>query len=79
MKSTINSIKLLIKILWNISNRNQKLKTVFIVILSGINFAPVNKVKSFLNELIYRSSFIVSIPENFVINSYFGIKKYWVS
>ena len=50
--------------------------SIFIVILSGINFAPVNKVKSFLNELIYRSSFIVSIPENFVINSYFGIKKY---
>ena len=48
----------------------------FIVILSGINFSPVNKVKSFLNELVYRSSFIVSIPENFIINSYFGIKKY---
>ena len=50
--------------------------SIFIVILSGINFAPVNKVKSFLNELVYRSSFIVSIPENFIINSYFGIKKY---
>ena len=50
--------------------------SIFIVILSGINFAPINKVKSFLNELVYRSSFIVSIPENFVINSYFGIKKY---
>ena len=50
--------------------------SIFILILSGINFTPINKVKSFLNELVYRSAFIVSIPENFIINSYFGIKKY---
>ena len=37
MKSTINSIKLLIKILWNITNRNQKLKAFFIIILSVIS------------------------------------------
>ena len=50
--------------------------SIFIVILSGINFTPINKVKSFINELVYRSSFIVSIPENFIVNSYFGIKEY---
>ncbi len=50
--------------------------SIFIVVLSGINFTPINKVKSFINELVYRSSFIVSIPENFIVNSYFGIKEY---
>ncbi len=50
--------------------------SIFIIILSGINFAPIKKVKNFINELVYRSSFIVSIPENFVVNSYLGIKKY---
>ncbi len=50
--------------------------SIFIVILSGTNFTPINKVKSFINELVYRSSFIVSVPENFIVNSYFAIKKY---
>ena len=50
--------------------------SVFKIILSGINFTPVKKIKIFINELVYRSSFIVSIPENFIINSYIGIKNY---
>ena len=50
--------------------------SVFIIILSGINFTPVKKIKIFINEFVYRSSFVVSIPENFIINSYIGIKNY---
>ena len=50
--------------------------SIFIIILSGINFTPVKKLKIFINEIVYRSSFIVSIPENFIINSYYGIKEY---
>ena len=50
--------------------------SIFIIILSGINSTPVKKLKIFINEIVYRSSFIVSIPENFIINSYYGIKEY---
>ena len=50
--------------------------SIFIIVLSGINFTPVKKLKIFINEIVYRSSFIVSIPENFIINSYYGIKEY---
>ena len=50
--------------------------SIFIIILSGINFTPIKKLKIFINEIAYRSSFVVSIPENFVINSYSRIKEY---
>ena len=50
--------------------------SVFIMILSGINFTPVKKIKILINELVYRSSFVVSIPENFIVNSYISIKNY---
>ena len=50
--------------------------SIFIIILSGINFSPINKIKNLINEIVYRSSFVVSIPENLIINSYFKIKAY---
>jgi rod shape-determining protein MreC len=50
--------------------------SIFIIILSGINFSAINKIKSFINEIVYRSSFVVSIPENLIINSYIKIKRY---
>ena len=50
--------------------------SIFILVLSSFNFTFVKKIKIFLNEIIYRSSFVVSIPENFIVNSYYGIKKY---
>ena len=50
--------------------------SIFIIILSGINFTLINKIKSFINEAVYRSSFIISIPENLIISSFIEIKKY---
>ena len=50
--------------------------SIFIIILSGINFSPVKKIKSFINEIVYRSSFVVSIPENLIISSYLKLKEY---
>ena len=50
--------------------------SIFIIFLSSFNFTIVNKTKIFINEIVYRSSFIVSIPENIIKNSYFGIKEY---
>ena len=50
--------------------------SIFIIILSGINFTPIKKTKILINEIVYRSSFIVSIPENFILDSYQGIREY---
>ena len=50
--------------------------SIFIIFLSSFNFTIVNKTKIFINEIVYRSSFIVSIPENIIKNSYFGVKEY---
>jgi len=38
--------------------------SVFIIILSNFNFRPIQLVKLGINEVIYRSSYIVSVPEN---------------
>ena len=37
--------------------------SVVLIILSNLNFVAVNYIKSGLNEIVYRISFIVSIPE----------------
>ena len=50
--------------------------SIFIIILSGVNFTPIKKIKVFINEIVYRSSFIVSTPENLIKNSYLKIKEY---
>ena len=50
--------------------------SIFIIVLSGIKFSPIIQIKSFINEIVYRSSFIVSIPENIIKNSYLKTKKY---
>ncbi len=50
--------------------------SIFIIVLSNLNFKPVRLLKSAISEVVYRSSFIVSIPENFIISSYFKISEY---
>ena len=35
-----------------------------IILLSGLNFSVINKIKVVINEVVYRSSFIISVPEN---------------
>ncbi len=50
--------------------------SIFIIFLSSLNFTIVNKTKIFINEIVYRSSFVVSIPENLIKNSYLGIREY---
>ena len=37
--------------------------SIFLIFLSRINFTPINYLKSILNEIVYRVSFIVSLPE----------------
>ena len=38
--------------------------SIVIIILSNFNFKPIQLVKLGINEVIYRSSYISSIPEN---------------
>ncbi len=40
--------------------------SLIIIILGSLNFKPIQYVKIGINEVIYRSSFIVSIPENYI-------------
>ena len=39
-----------------------------LIFLSKVNFTPINYLKVSLNEIVYRSSFIVSIPEQKIQN-----------
>jgi len=39
--------------------------SILVIVLSNFNFKPIQIIKMSINEVIYRSSFIVSIPENY--------------
>jgi len=45
--------------------------SVTILFLGKYNFKGINILKSALNEIVYRSTFIISIPENFIKNTYY--------
>ena len=47
-----------------------------IIILSSLDFKVIRYLKVGINEIVYRSSFIVSIPENFIKNSFIGAIDY---
>ena len=42
--------------------------SIIVIILSNINFKPIQFVKIGINEIIYRSSFLISQPENYIKN-----------
>ena len=48
----------------------------FIIILSTFDFKVIRYTKIIINEIVYRSSFVVSVPENFVKKSIFDIIEY---
>ena len=50
--------------------------SIFIIFLSNLNFKIINNLRSVINEVVFRTSFIVSIPENFFVNSYSKIIEY---
>ena len=50
--------------------------SIFIIVLSSLELKAVRYLKTAINELVYRSSFIVSIPENFIKNSFIEISEY---
>ena len=50
--------------------------SIFTIILSSFDFKFVRFLKAGISEVVYRSSFIVSIPENFLKNTFFEIREY---
>ena len=48
--------------------------SLIILILGGFNFKPVNYLKLTIKEIAYRSTFIVSAPEKFIIEKYQAIQ-----
>ena len=47
------------------------------LILSSLNFKAIDYLKNTINEIVYRSSFIVSGPENFVKDNYLIINNHF--
>ena len=48
--------------------------SILFLILGGINFKPINYLKIAIKEIVYRSTFIVSTPENFIKESYLKVQ-----
>ena len=53
------------------------LLTLTLLILGKYNFKVVDYLKISLKEVAYRSSFIASVPENFVKNAYIKTKSHF--
>ena len=50
--------------------------SIFVILLSSFDFRIVRIVKIGINEFVYRSSFVVSIPENFIKNTFIDVVEY---
>ena len=50
--------------------------SIFIIVLSNFNLKAISVTKSIIKEIVYRSSFIVSIPENLIKSSYLNLAEY---
>ena len=48
--------------------------SIILLILGGLNFKAINYLKITIKEIVYRSSFVVSIPEKILKNNYTTIK-----
>jgi len=51
--------------------------SIILIVLTRINFTPINYLKSGLNEVVYRISFIVSLPEKKLVSSANTIKEHY--
>jgi rod shape-determining protein MreC len=50
--------------------------SIIFLILGGLNFKTISYLKIGINEIVYRSSFIVSGPENFIKDNYFVVQNH---
>ena len=63
----------------------QRFSLIFLICLSlifltltKIDFKPINYVKISIREIVYRSSFLVSAPENYLKKTYQAIKNHFI-
>ena len=52
--------------------------SILILILGRFNFKPINFTKIIIKEIVYRSSFIVSLPETYLLDTYEKIQKHFI-
>ena len=50
--------------------------SIFTVLLSSLDFKVVRYLKIAINEVVYRSSVVVSIPENLLKNTFIEVSDY---
>ena len=50
--------------------------SIAIIILSSLELKAIKYLKIGINEIVYRSSFVVSIPENFLKETFIQISDY---
>ena len=50
--------------------------SVFIIVLSSLDFKAVRYLKAAISEIVYRSSFVVSIPENIAKSAFTEVVEY---
>jgi len=50
--------------------------SIIFLILGSLNFKAINYVKIAINEIVYRSSFIISGPENFIKDNYYVVQNH---
>ena len=50
--------------------------SIIFLILGNFNFKVINYIKLGINEIVYRSSFIVSVPENLLKDSYLTLQNH---
>ena len=50
--------------------------SIFIILLSSLDFKVIRYLKIGINEVVYRSSFVVSIPENLIKSTFTNVKEY---
>ena len=51
--------------------------SIIFLILGSLNFKAIGYVKKGINEIVYRSTFIVSGPENFIKDNYFKVQNHF--
>ena len=51
--------------------------SLILLVLGRQNFKPINYVKTSIKEIIYRSTFIVSAPENYIKKTYLTIEDHF--
>jgi len=52
--------------------------SIILIVLGKYNFVGINYLKATINEVVYRSSYIVSIPEKYAVLSYNTVRDHFM-